>query len=49
MMFGEVEDVVEVPTFNGKRKDWIRCGMEYITKPHTKRDGWTTTAVTGGG
>lgn len=38
IMFNEIEDVADVSTFERKRKHWIRCVVEEMTKLHVKRD-----------
>lgn len=45
VIFGEIEDVVDVTILNGKREDWVRCALEDMTKFDANQDGWTTKAV----
>lgn len=49
MIFGEIEAVAGVTTFDEHRKDWIHWAMEDMAKFRIERDEWATTAVEGGG
>lgn len=39
VMFGELEDVLDIATFSGKREDHINSVMEGIEKSHIKPAG----------
>lgn len=40
-----MKEVADVTISNRKRKDWMLCVVEDMTKFYIARDGWTTTAV----